>query len=230
MSATPPAGEKVPVEVFEKALERIESKLGLAGQPRVVVFHEKEGRRHAHCVWSRIDLEAMKAINLPYTKRRLMNVAKALYLEHGWTMPKGFVDPKLKSPLNYTRAEWQQALRTRQNPKAIKAALQECWAVSDGRKAFEQALQERGYALARGDRRGFVAVDVYGEVYSLSRQLGIKAKDLKQRLGDPKACRGWTRQKRPLRVRSVCCSGDTWPSLRRPTSRPSPRSVRSSAP
>jgi len=98
--------------------------------------------------------------------------------------------PNLKSPLNYTRAEWQQTLRTRQNPKVIKATLQECWAVSDSRKAFEQALQERGYALARGDRRGFVAVDVYGEIYSLSRQLGIKARDLKQRLGDSKALPG----------------------------------------
>jgi hypothetical protein len=26
----------------------------LNGQPRVIVFHEKNGRRHAHCVWSRI--------------------------------------------------------------------------------------------------------------------------------------------------------------------------------
>ena len=41
--------------------------------------------------------------------------------------------------------------------------------------------------LARGDRRGFVAVDVYGEVFSLTRQLGIKAKALEKRLGPPNA-------------------------------------------
>lgn len=190
LSMNPPQNEKVPVEDFEEALARIEDKLGLTGQPRVVVFHEKEGRRHAHCVWSRIDTDAMKAINLPYTKRKLMTISKDLFIQHQWRMPKGLIDRKARNPLNYSRAEWQQAARSGRNPKAIKAALQECWAVSDTRKAFEQALSERGYFLARGDRRGFVAVDVYGEVHSLSRKLGMKAKDLQQRLGDPEALPG----------------------------------------
>lgn len=35
--------------------ETIERKLGLEGQPRAIVFHEKEGRRHAQAIWSRID-------------------------------------------------------------------------------------------------------------------------------------------------------------------------------
>jgi len=187
LSLNPPANEKVPVKVFEDALSRIEERLGLTGQPRVLVFHEKEGRRHAHCVWSRINVEEMKAINIAYPKRKLMAIARDLYLEHGWKMPKGFVSSREKNPLNYTRAEWQQALRTKQSPKAIKASLQDCWAISDTKKAFENALKERGYFLAKGDRRGYVAVDVYGEVYSLSRQLGIKAKDLKARLGVAKA-------------------------------------------
>ena len=46
-------------------------------------------------------------------------------------------------------------------------------------------MQEHGFTLCRGDRRGFVAVDREGTVYSLSRWLGIKTKDLKARLGDP---------------------------------------------
>ncbi|SER82453.1 hypothetical protein SAMN05421690_10911 [Nitrosomonas sp. Nm51] len=37
----------------------------------------------------------------------------------------------------------------------------------------------------KGDRRGFVAVDWRGEVYSLSKWLDIKTKALKERLGDP---------------------------------------------
>src|SRR5687767_14654106 len=50
MSLNPPAGEKVCTEEFELAIERIEQKLGLGDQPRAVVFHEKDGRRHAHVV------------------------------------------------------------------------------------------------------------------------------------------------------------------------------------
>ena len=34
---------------------RSKRKLGLDDQPRAIVFHEKDGRRHAHVVWSRID-------------------------------------------------------------------------------------------------------------------------------------------------------------------------------
>lgn len=62
VSLNPPETENVAIEVFEGALASIEEKLGLQGQPRMVVFHEKEGRRHAHAVWSRIDAETMTAM------------------------------------------------------------------------------------------------------------------------------------------------------------------------
>jgi len=183
LSLSPPQNESVPAEIFEDALSRIEKKLGFENQPRVIVFHEKHGRRHAHCVWSRIDANEMKAIDQPFFKNRLQEISKQLYLDHGWELPKGFIDKTQKNPLNYTRAEWEQAARTNQNPKAIKATLQECWAASDNKKSFEQALQMRGYYLAKGDRRGFVAVDIHGEVYSLTRQLSQKKKDIEARIG-----------------------------------------------
>lgn len=43
----------------------------------------------------------------------------------------------------------------------------------------------RGFTLARGGRRGFVAVDYRGEIYSLTRLTGAKTKDVAARLGDP---------------------------------------------
>ena len=183
LSLSPPQHEKVPVAAFEEALARIEKKLGLENQPRVIVFHEKHGRRHAHCVWSRIDAAEMKAIDQPFFKNRLKEISKQLYLDHGWKLPQGFIDKSKKNPLNYTRAEWQQAARTNQNPKAIKSALQQCWAQSDNKKSFEQALLESGYWLAKGDKRGFVAIDIHGEVYSLTRQLTARKKEIEQRLG-----------------------------------------------
>ena len=187
LSLNPPQDQSVPVEAFEKALKDIEGKLGLTGQPRVVVFHEKEGRRHAHCVWSRIDATEMKAVNIAFDRTKLQALSRQLFMEHGWTMPKGLIDPAHRNPLTYTREEWQQAARTGRSASAIKACLQECWAAADSAKAFNAVLNERGFMLARGDRRGFVAVDVYGEVLSLSRQLGIKTKALEQRLGPPKS-------------------------------------------
>jgi len=185
LSLNPPPGAKVTVEEFEEAIARIEAKLGLTGQPRAIVFHEKKGRRHAHCVWSRIDASRMRAINMAHSKRKLMDVSIALYRDHGWSMPEGFLDHARRHPLNYSGVEAGQAKRTGHDPKTVKALLQKCWVQSDSRAAFASALWAEGYCLARGDRRGFVAVDAEGKIWSLSRWCGVKPKDLEARLGDP---------------------------------------------
>jgi hypothetical protein len=49
--------------------------------------------------------------------------------------------------------------------------------------SFETALSGHGLYLARGDRRGYVAVDWRGEIHSLSRWTGKNTKELKARLG-----------------------------------------------
>lgn len=184
LSLNPPETENVSVATFEAAIDRVEEKLGLQGQPRAVVFHEKEGRRHAHCVWSRIDAETMTARQMSFFKTRLSEVSRELYLEHDWKMPRGLADSSLRDPANYTLAEWQQAKRAGHDARAFKDAVQDAWAISDGRGAFASALKERGLWLARGDRRGHVLLDHTGEVYGLARTLGLKAKDVRGRIGD----------------------------------------------
>ncbi len=185
LSLNPPQSESVPIETFEGAIETVEKRLGLEGQPRAIVFHEKEGRRHAHAVWSRIDTDGMKAINLPYYKTRLKEVSKELYLENDWQMPRGFVDSKARDPRNFTLAEWQQAKRAGWHARDLKAMMQECWAASDSKAAFQHALTERGITLAKGDRRGHVAVTHEGEVLSVARYTGKKAKEVRAKLGEP---------------------------------------------
>ncbi|MEW8626274.1 MAG: relaxase/mobilization nuclease domain-containing protein [Candidatus Thiodiazotropha sp.] len=176
--------ENAETKIYEDAIARIEEKMGLEDQPRVVVFHEKDGHRHAHCVWSRIDTQNMKAINLPYYKNRLMEISKELFLDYGWKLPQGFIDKEKRNPLNFTREEWQQAKRLGDDPKVIKAALKECWSISDNKASFQKALEQHGYYLARGDRRGYVAVDWRGKPFSLSRWAGEKPKALEARLGE----------------------------------------------
>ncbi|WP_029058396.1 relaxase/mobilization nuclease domain-containing protein [Stappia stellulata] len=183
LSLSPPETENVPVETFETAIEMIEQKLSLDDHPRAIVFHEKEGRRHAHVVWSRIDAQTMTAKQLPFFKNRLMEVSKELYLEHGRKLPKGFIDRELRNPLNFSLKEWQQAKRIQQDPRMIKAMFQESWQRSDTAKALKEALEEKGYFIAKGDRRAVVAVDMRGEVYSLARWSGVKTKDIRDRFG-----------------------------------------------
>jgi hypothetical protein len=176
---------RVSIDTFEAAIEQAEHKLGLDGQPRAIVFHEKEGRRHAHVVWSRIDTDDMKAINLPHFKLKLKDLSRELYLEHDWKMPAGLADIKDRNPLNFGREEWQQAKRAGLHPKDIKRVLQDCWAISDSRKAFAQALHSQGLVLVRGDRRGYVAVDYQGEVYAIAKYTGVRTKAVREKLGDP---------------------------------------------
>jgi len=183
VSFNPPAGQSVSVEQFEDAFSRVEKKLGLENQPRAVIFHEKEGRRHAHVVWSRIDTDKNRAINLSHYRAKLNDIARDLYKDHGWTLPSGFQKGQKASRENYTRTEWQQTQRAGLDPKTIKAFLRKALEQSDNRAAFEAALQERGYTLARGDRRGFIVVTERGEPISLTRYTGEKNKAITERLG-----------------------------------------------
>ena len=189
VSLNPPQSESVRPEVFERAADAIEERLGLTGQPRVIIFHEKEGRRHAHAVWSRIDAETMTAKHLSFFKTKLNALSRELYLENGWSMPKGFENPKLRDPTTFTLQEWQQAKRAGLDPRELKSAVQECWKRSDGAVAFANALEERGLYLARGDRRGHVVLTMEGEPFALSRLIDGKSKDVNAKLGDPNQLR-----------------------------------------
>ncbi len=184
-SFNPPKGEDVSYEQFVAAFDKLEQKLGLTDQPRAVVFHEKEGRRHAHVVWSRVDIDNMKVINMSHFKNKCTDISRQLYLEHGWDMPKGLIDKRERDPFNISHVEWQQLKRQGIDPKEMKMLCQNAWKHSDDLKSFKHALEERSLFLAQGDRRGFVILDNSSKVYSLSRFGGIKTKELKNRLGSP---------------------------------------------
>ncbi len=198
LSLNPPPSETVSTAEFEATIERAEEQLGLSGQPRAIVFHEKEGRRHAHAVWSRIDIEEMKAIQMSFDHTKLRSLSRELFLEHGWKMPRGLANSEERNPKNFTHAEWQQTKRINKDPREIATAIQDAWAISDSKAAFTHALEERGYTLARGDRRGFVAIDVHGEIYSIPKKANVKTKEARARLGDEKNLPSFTEAKHSI--------------------------------
>lgn len=126
VSLSPPADADVSTNTFERAISRISDKMGLNNQPHVIMFHEKNARRHCHAVFSRIDAENMKAINPPFFKNKVMEISRELYLEHDWTLPRGFIDREKRNPLNFSLQEWQQARRMNDNPRMTKRVLIEC--------------------------------------------------------------------------------------------------------
>jgi hypothetical protein len=179
------ADEVMTPQQWQQAVDRLERELDLSDQPRAVVAHVKEGRAHVHVVWSRIDLETMKAIPDSHNYRRHELVARELEKEFGHAHVQGaHIGREGERPERTpSHAEMQQAERTGIDPKEAKAQLTEIWNRTDSGRAFVAAIEEQGWTLARGDRRDFVLVDQAGEVHSLARRIeGVRAKDIRDRM------------------------------------------------
>jgi hypothetical protein len=63
-AATPLSGDQI-----RQAADRLEERLGLHGQPRIVVLHRKKERDHVHVVWSRIEVETGASISYSWNYR-----------------------------------------------------------------------------------------------------------------------------------------------------------------
>lgn len=183
VSLHPPPYAKVSDKHFEQAVEHVEAGLRLTDQPRAIIFHEQNGQRHAHAVWSRVDTTRMRMITVAFQERRLRDISRRLFARHGWIVPENLQDHSARDPFSLSLSEWRQAKRNAYDLKVIRAVLRECWESSDTRPSFEAALRSRGFWLARADRGGFVAVDWRGAVHSLPFVLGVAAKELQARLG-----------------------------------------------
>ncbi|WP_084066245.1 relaxase/mobilization nuclease domain-containing protein [Marivita hallyeonensis] len=107
VSLNPPEHVVVSDDVFREAATRVAVKLGLNNQPCAIVVHEKKGRHHSHVVFSRIDGDEMKAINLSHYKLKMREIARDLHLDHGWELPNGLKSYGQGNPLNFTLDQWQ---------------------------------------------------------------------------------------------------------------------------
>jgi len=187
LSLSPPKDKDVSTDVFDKAIDSTEKKLGLDGQPRLVIFHEKHGRRHAHCVWSRTNIETMTAVDIKHDHLKLKTLSKSIFLEQGWALPQGLRDYTKRSPFDFNREEWQAAARKDIDLKAVRESIHECWGISDSKASFEYALRECGYWLAKGDKKTILIIlDIKGDSFPLRRQLKIKAQNIEARIGGAK--------------------------------------------
>lgn len=181
-SLNPPMDAEVKEHDYLRAIEQCEEKLGFAGQPRAVIFHEKEGRQHCHVIWSRIDPETMNTIPDSFSRLKLQEVSKSLYLEHGWALPPGFED-RNKSQPEISLADQAVAKRSGLTNEDHEQLIQHAWEKSDSAQSFASALEDQGYILAQG-KRGAIAVDIETQdVHFIARRLGLKNKQVEAKLG-----------------------------------------------
>lgn len=174
---------------WARAVDVLERELGLDGQPRAVVLHEKEGRQHIHVVWQRTDIDTMTMVSDSQNYDAHERASLALEKEFGHDIVPGKHakrDDSQPAPIaELNHAEWQQAERTGIDPRAFKDQVTAIFHASENGAAFVASLDEHGFIVANGDRRDFVIVDPAGEVYSLARQIrGVTAKDLRAFMAD----------------------------------------------
>lgn len=166
-------------EQYLDYIGRVEEKLDLTDQPRAIIFHEKNGREHAHVVFSRIDAKNERAVHIAFDRQKLMMVTREFARDHGLELPKGYEKGgENKQQSLYEKAQQDQTGISRQDRiEEVTSA----WRQSDSPRAFVNALEECGYILATG-KRPYVLVDIYGHMNALSKLVdddNVKTKDIK---------------------------------------------------
>ncbi|NEZ65157.1 hypothetical protein D0962_20665 [Leptolyngbyaceae cyanobacterium CCMR0082] len=198
-------------EDWEIVWQLYEGEFGLDHLPYVEVTHTKGDNRppHRHRVYERVDVESCKAVQLSHTRIRNELVARKIEfaLGHNLTigkhnrtvlkrleqdgqqemvawMQQGYAYD-CERPIAYqTHDDVQMAKRTKLPTEQVTADLQACYGRTDNGLSFQAAIAEKGYQLAKGDRRDFVILDAMGGIHSPRRRLGVKAKELRERWGD----------------------------------------------
>jgi len=179
-----PKGEELTPEQWAKVADRIERQLGFRGQPRAVAFHIKDGHKHMHLVWSRIDADTMHAIDPGLYKRKLKEVCRKLEKEMGLQQVRNERDPSEKTQAA-ARPEYEQSRRLKTDLKAIRETIHACVNTSADGASIKARLEAEGLILTRGDKRSFVVVDRQGGYHALGKKLtGLTAAEIRDRLAD----------------------------------------------
>jgi hypothetical protein len=180
-----PQQEPLTRDEYQDYIQRAEERLGLSEQPRAVIFHSKHGREHCHVVWSRIDADNEKAVQLAFDRDKLMMVTREFAHDHGLTLPAGYYKDgkggRGEQGDQLSLYEMHQKRTTGFTKEEHQEFVTDAWRSSDSPKAFVQALSEKGYLLATG-KRPFVLVDFYGDTHALPKLIAdksVRTKDIR---------------------------------------------------
>ena len=181
-----PQQEPLTREEYMDYIQRTEEKLGLTDQPRAVIFHSKYGREHCHVVWSRIDADNEKAVQLAFDREKLMMVTREFARDHGLTLPAGYYKDgkggRGDQGGQLSLYEMHQQRTTGFTKEEHQEMVTDAWRASDSPKAFIQALAQKGYLLATG-KRPYVLVDFYGGMHALPKLIAdktVRTKDIRE--------------------------------------------------
>jgi hypothetical protein len=204
----------VTAEQWQHIWTAYEQEFKLEEQPFIEVEHCKAGRTHRHRAYLRLDLETGKAVPMSHSWARNEKIARTLEHQFGHELTIGRHNRAVinrlkeegradvaawlekhqahaverpvadKSPQDHQIERRQKSIEPVYSVKIVEHDLKEAYARSDNGHSFKAALAEKGYVLAKGDKRDFVILDPHGEIHSPPRRLDIKAQVLRDAWAD----------------------------------------------
>lgn len=178
--------DKPDKEQMLKAVDQTLDKLGLEEHEALIVRHTDEEHPHVHVICNLVNPNDGRLRDPDWgSKLKLSEWALQYEQEHNR------IDCEQRV-INQAQRKQGQFVKHQEARLTQAEEIQKLYQHSDNGQAFQAALDEAGYTLAKGDRRGFVIVDHNGEISSLSRQLkkpdgkGMRAKDVRNFLSDVK--------------------------------------------
>jgi hypothetical protein len=180
MNLNPGPSEHLTEKDWERAREIAEKHHGLEGQPYFMVMHTKYGREHPHFIYSRIDLQNMRAISDSNDARKNHAIAREIEREFGLQKVIGPYDLEAGMPRPPRAPKKYEMYRDKQHgldTRDIQAEVTELFQQSRNGPEFKAALEQNGYELVTG-RRGLLILDSAGNEHSLARRCGITMKEI----------------------------------------------------
>ena len=166
-----------------RAVQILAEDLGMGNHPRAVVLHGGHGRPHIHVVFMRTDTETMTMWDdgRNYLKHEKASLRMEQEFGHD-IIPGKHAKRDRKRQKDFPRAkltadEAQYEERSGLSKEQRIAQISVLKAMSENGPAFKAALEQAGYLLAQGER-GYIVVDQKGGQSVLTRNVGLKKKEL----------------------------------------------------
>lgn len=183
LAINPDDRDRMTPEDWQHSIAKTEKALGLEGQPRAVVSHTKDGKEHYHVVWSRVNVETRKCVQMSFSNLKLCSTAREIEIDLGLKQTPQRARGAHRLKQHVKDIQQQQDSRSRDPRAERNQIVQGAWELSGNGEEFKAQVESAGYQLAIG-RRGVLLMDSNNEPHSIARCVGIKEKDVREKLGD----------------------------------------------
>ncbi|HXR75365.1 MAG TPA: hypothetical protein VN737_05285 [Bryobacteraceae bacterium] len=194
MQLCPDAQYPVTDAQWKRMAEIVLDELGAKGHDYELYFHpglKPDGHHqpHAHLGICRTNRDTLKMLDLSYNYVAHERASARIALEFGWELVPGKHfnrdrDSQEEFPRQkLTKDEAEYENRTGLSKEDRVREITALKAAADSGPAFKAALEEAGYLLAKGDR-GYLVIDQKGGQSVLTRNTGLKKKELEAFMKD----------------------------------------------